>query len=61
MDAGELEGIIKNVIDANPKAVEDYKGGKESTIMFLVGQVMRESKGRADAMQVKEKIATMLT
>jgi aspartyl-tRNA(Asn)/glutamyl-tRNA(Gln) amidotransferase subunit B len=36
-------------IEANPKAVEDYRGGKKSAIGFLVGQVMRETKGRADA------------
>lgn len=61
MDAGELEGIIKKVIDANPKAVEDYKGGKESTIMFLVGQVMRESKGKANAETVKQQLIKQLS
>jgi aspartyl-tRNA(Asn)/glutamyl-tRNA(Gln) amidotransferase subunit B len=36
------------VIDANPKAVEDYRGGKDAAIKFLVGQVMREMRGRAN-------------
>ena len=34
-------------IDANPKAVQDYRGGKEEAIKFLVGQVMKETQGRA--------------
>ncbi len=36
------------MIEANPKAVEDYRGGKDSAIKFLVGQVMRETRGQAD-------------
>ncbi len=47
-DAGELDGIATSVIEANPKAVEDYRGGKDSAIKFLVGQVMRETRGRSD-------------
>lgn len=48
-DEGAIDEIAARVIDANPKAVEDYRGGKQSAIGFLVGQVMREAKGRADA------------
>jgi len=47
-DEGELGGIAAAVIEANPKAVTDYRGGKESAIKFLVGQVMRETRGRSD-------------
>ena len=47
-DQGELEKIIAEVIKNNPKPVEEYKGGKETTITFLVGQVMKLSKGRAN-------------
>ena len=59
IDENELEFIIK-VLDANPKAVADFRSGKESVIMFLVGQVMRETKGKTDAQQVKEKIVQLL-
>lgn len=45
----ELTGAVRAAIAANPKAVADYKTGKTSTIMFLVGQVMRETRGRANA------------
>ncbi|HEX9068046.1 MAG TPA: Asp-tRNA(Asn)/Glu-tRNA(Gln) amidotransferase subunit GatB [Ktedonobacterales bacterium] len=52
-DAGELEEIVAEVIAAHPKAVEDYRAGKQGAVQFLVGQVMRQTKGRArpDAVQ----------
>jgi aspartyl-tRNA(Asn)/glutamyl-tRNA(Gln) amidotransferase subunit B len=46
-DTGELERIVAAVIAENPKAVEDYKAGKTSAVQFLVGQVMKRTKGRA--------------
>ena len=45
----------------NKKAVEDYKKGKENAIMFLVGAVMREMKGKADANIVKKKLIEKLS
>ncbi|MQC18494.1 MAG: Asp-tRNA(Asn)/Glu-tRNA(Gln) amidotransferase subunit GatB [Chloroflexi bacterium] len=51
-DEGAIDAIVLAAIEANPAAVEDYRGGKTSAIGFLVGQVMREAKGRADANQV---------
>jgi len=53
MDEKELEIIIKQVISGNLKAVDDYKKGKQSSIMFLVGQVMRELKGKADPQTIR--------
>ena len=47
-DDDELDRVARQVIEANAKAVADYRGGKESAIQFLVGQVMRETRGRAD-------------
>ncbi|HLJ81641.1 MAG TPA: Asp-tRNA(Asn)/Glu-tRNA(Gln) amidotransferase GatCAB subunit B, partial [Ktedonobacterales bacterium] len=46
-DAGELASIVAEVIEANPKAVEDYHAGKTASLQFLVGQVMKRTKGRA--------------
>jgi aspartyl-tRNA(Asn)/glutamyl-tRNA(Gln) amidotransferase subunit B len=52
-DLGRLESVdeisdaIAKVIRESPKAVADYKSGKETAIKFLVGQVMRETRGRA--------------
>jgi aspartyl-tRNA(Asn)/glutamyl-tRNA(Gln) amidotransferase subunit B len=53
-DEGELESYIKQVIGENQKSVTDYKAGKKSAIMYLVGQVMRLSKGKANPKIVKE-------
>ncbi len=47
-DEGELERIIAEVISANSKSVTDYQAGKESALGFLVGQVMKATKGQAN-------------
>lgn len=47
-DDGELEGVIKGVIDKNRKSVEDYKKGRGNALQFLVGQVMVATKGKAN-------------
>ncbi|MFC1625157.1 Asp-tRNA(Asn)/Glu-tRNA(Gln) amidotransferase subunit GatB [Patescibacteria group bacterium] len=44
----ELEGIITEVIEENPKAVADFKAGKDTAVQFLLGQVMRKTQGKAD-------------
>ncbi len=47
-DEGELQKIVQEVIKNNPKQVEEYKAGKETVMMFLVGQVMKASRGKAN-------------
>lgn len=56
-----LHATIIRIIGANKKVVDDYKSGKQSAIMFLVGQVMREMKGKADAKIVISMIRKKLT
>jgi len=56
----ELEKVIKKVISGNPKAVIDYKSGKQQVIMFLVGQVMREVKGQAEAEKIKKLLQNLI-
>ncbi len=46
-DEGELDRIVEQVIAENPKAVEDYRAGKTASVQFLVGQVMKQTRGRA--------------
>ena len=53
-DAGELESLAVKVLDANPKSVTDYLGGKEQAFKFLVGQMMRQTKGRANPEMVNQ-------
>jgi aspartyl-tRNA(Asn)/glutamyl-tRNA(Gln) amidotransferase subunit B len=47
-DVSELGPVIDRVLAANPEQVETYRGGKEGILGFLVGQVMRETQGKAD-------------
>jgi aspartyl-tRNA(Asn)/glutamyl-tRNA(Gln) amidotransferase subunit B len=51
-DTGAIESIIDAVIAANPAQVEQYRAGKDKVFGFFVGQVMRESKGKANPQQV---------
>lgn len=59
-DTGELEEIVKTVVSANPQSVEDYRAGKKKAIGFLVGQIMKETKGRANPAAVNELLITIL-
>jgi len=47
-DEGAILSVVDAVIAANPQSVEDYRGGKEKALGFLVGQVMKETKGKAN-------------
>jgi aspartyl-tRNA(Asn)/glutamyl-tRNA(Gln) amidotransferase subunit B len=47
-DAAEIEKVVEEVIRENPKAVADYKGGKETAEKFFIGQVMKRTRGRAN-------------
>jgi len=53
-DTGAIEDAVDAVIAANPKEVERYRGGEEKLIGFFVGQVMRETKGKANPGVVNE-------
>jgi aspartyl-tRNA(Asn)/glutamyl-tRNA(Gln) amidotransferase subunit B len=53
-DSGALELVIAEVIAANPKQVEQYRGGKTTVINFLVGQAMKATRGQANVALVTE-------
>jgi aspartyl-tRNA(Asn)/glutamyl-tRNA(Gln) amidotransferase subunit B len=53
-DTGALEKVIANVIAANPKQVDQYRGGKTTVMNFLVGQVMRATRGQANVAVVTD-------
>lgn len=59
-DETKIREIVKNVIDSNEKAVKDIKSGEEKAIGFLVGQVMKESKGAANPEMAKKLIKEMI-
>lgn len=60
-DEGELKKIIDEVIQNNPKQAAEFKAGKDSVIMFFVGQVMKASKGRAKPDKVQELLRKALS
>ena len=59
-DEGALGKIIDEVIAANPKQVEQYRSGKQQVIGFLVGQVMKNSRGQADPAAVNKLLKEKL-
>jgi aspartyl-tRNA(Asn)/glutamyl-tRNA(Gln) amidotransferase subunit B len=59
-DTSALKKIIDEIIAANPKQVEQYRGGKTTVIGFFVGQVMKASRGQADPAAVNRLLAAKL-
>ena len=59
-DQSVIEGFARQAIEANPKIVADYKGGKKAAIQSLVGQVMRLSKGKANPELAKQALEKQL-
>jgi aspartyl-tRNA(Asn)/glutamyl-tRNA(Gln) amidotransferase subunit B len=60
-DAGALEAFVDQAIAANPKSVADFKAGKKAAAGFIVGQVMKLSKGKADPKLVGPMVAKRLS
>lgn len=60
-DTGALERIVDEVLAANPKQVEQFKGGKTTVIGFLVGQVMKASRGQANPAAVNDLLKSRLS
>lgn len=56
----DLEQVVTEVISSNQKVVEQYKAGKTASLQFLIGQVMKQTKGRAEAQKVKELLTFRL-
>jgi len=59
-DEGAIMAIVQEVVANNPASVEDYKAGKEKAIGFLVGQVMKQSKGKANPGLVNKLLVEVL-
>lgn len=60
-DVGAIETMLKEIIDANPNVVADYKAGKESALMFFVGQAMKASKGSVNPAVAKDVALKLLS
>ncbi|MGN0454765.1 MAG: Asp-tRNA(Asn)/Glu-tRNA(Gln) amidotransferase subunit GatB [Ruminococcus sp.] len=60
LDENALNDLCKQAVESNPKAVEDYKNGKEKAIKAMVGFVMKNSRGKADPALAEEKIKGLI-
>ena len=59
-DTGAIEEMIKEVLDANPKQVEDFKAGNQKIKGFFVGQIMKKTQGKASPQIINELLAKLL-
>ncbi len=59
-DLGQIEKLVEEAIENNPKALADFRSGKESSLQFLFGQVMRSSQGRANPGLIRELLEKKL-
>lgn len=59
-DTGALEKMIQDVLDQNPQAIQDFAAGKDRAVGFLVGQVMKASKGQANPGKVNQLLTEEL-
>ncbi len=60
-DTGELDGVIDQVIADNPGPVDDFRAGKEKALGFLVGQIMKATRGQANPGMVNELLRARLS
>jgi aspartyl-tRNA(Asn)/glutamyl-tRNA(Gln) amidotransferase subunit B len=60
-DSGEIEAIVDQVLAANPTVIADYKAGKNKAFAFLVGQIMKASRGKASPAIVNDLLTKKLT
>lgn len=59
-NAGDIEDIVRHIMKENESAVADYRAGKAAALQFLTGQVMKESRGKANPKMVREIIQKIL-
>ena len=59
-NADELKNMVKEAISENNSAIEDYKNGKENAVRFLIGQVMKKSRGTANPSETEKEILKQL-
>ncbi len=59
-DSDAIKGIVETVVANNPQSVADYKAGKKKAVGFLVGQVMKETKGKANPQVINQMLTDVL-
>jgi len=59
-DENDIKPVIKEILSVNPKAISDYQSGKENVLKFLVGQVMKTTKGKANPKTIENLLTNEL-
>ncbi len=59
-DSGEIEALLREVLEANPSQLEKYRGGDQKLFNFFVGQVMRRTQGKANPKVVRDLLSQLL-
>ena len=59
-DTGAVSAAVEEAIAENPRALEDYRAGKAGALNFLVGQVMKKTRGKADPAMLNRMLAEAL-
>ena len=60
IDEETLRSICQSVVESNPKAVADFKGGKDKAVKALIGQVMKQTRGKADGRKAEAMMVEMI-
>ena len=60
IDEDTLRSICQSVVESNPKAVADFKGGKDKAVKALIGQVMKQTRGKADGRKAEAMMVEMI-
>ena len=60
MSDDELKAVINNIVDSNPESIKDFKEGKDRAIKYLMGQIMKESKGSANPGLANQLLVSIL-
>ena len=60
-DEGAIAAMVNEIMDANPQAIEDFRNGKSRAVGFIVGQVMKKSRGQANPGMVSKMVNAELT
>ena len=60
ISSDELKTIINTIVDSNPNSIDDYKNGLDRAVKFLMGQVMKETKGKANPQEANQLLVEIL-
>ena len=59
-DLGAVDALVRETMAAQPKSVDDFRAGKENALKFLVGQVMKASRGKANPTLAEERLRALI-